>query len=107
MLETLTRNVEQQGLQLPQYLRMIGKERDEFEAEIRTQAESRVRHSLALDAFAAAEKIGVDQQEVEAEVQRVAESADEPAAVERLALSNPATVERVQAATRERKAMDR
>src|SRR5207253_3552257 len=51
MLETFTRNVEQQGLQLPQYLRLVGKEQDAFEQEMRTEAESRVRRSLALDAF--------------------------------------------------------
>src|SRR5262249_22989459 len=72
MLDTFTRNVEQQGLKLPQYLRLVGKEQDVFEQEIRTEAESRVRRSLALDAFADAEKIGVEQTEVEDEVRRAA-----------------------------------
>jgi trigger factor len=57
MLETFTRNVEQQGLQLAQYLRLVGKERDAFEQELRAEAEVRVRRSLALDAFAQAESI--------------------------------------------------
>jgi trigger factor len=57
MLETFTRNVERQGLQLPQYLRLVGKERDTFEQELRTEAEARIRRSLALDAFADAEQI--------------------------------------------------
>ena len=46
MLETFTRNVEQQGLQLPQYLRLVGKEQDAFEQEIRDQAED-ARATLA------------------------------------------------------------
>jgi trigger factor len=107
MLETFTRNVEQQGLQLQQYLRLVGKEQETFEQEIRVEAETRVRRSLALDAFADAEKIDVDQQEVTDEVHRAAASADEAAAVEQLALSNPTTLQRVQEVTRERKAMAR
>jgi FKBP-type peptidyl-prolyl cis-trans isomerase (trigger factor) len=107
MLETFTRNVEQQGLQLPQYLRLVGKEQDAFEQEIRTEAEARIRRSLALDAFATAERIGVEQQEVEQEVHLAAASSDEPAAVERLAMNNPNTLQRVEEATRERKAMAR
>jgi trigger factor len=107
MLETFTRNVEQQGLQLAQYLRLVGKEQDAFEQEIRAEAESRVRRSLALEAFADAEKIGVEQQEVEDEVHRAAASTPEAAAVEQLALANPTTLQRVQEATRERKAMTR
>jgi trigger factor len=107
MLETFTRNVEQQGLQLPQYLRLVGKEQETFEQEIRVEAESRVRRSLALDAFADAEQIGVEQQEVVEEVHRAASSSAESEAVERLALANPTTMQRVQEATRERKAMAR
>ena len=107
MLETFTRNVEQQGLQLPQYLRLVGKEQETFEEEIRTEAESRVRRSLALDAFADAEQIGVEQQEVEDEVRRAAAGTAETDAVERLAMTNPATLQRVQEVARERKAMAR
>ncbi len=107
MLETFTRNVEQQGLQMAQYLRLVGKEQETFEQELREQAESQVRRSLALDAFADAEKIGVEQQEVEDEVHRAAAGTEEAAAVERLARANPGTMQRAQEATRERKAMAR
>lgn len=107
LLETFTRNVEQRGLQLAQYLRLIGKDQAAFEQELRAQAETQVRRSLALDAFAAAEKIGVEQQEIEEEVHRAAAGTDEATAVERLALANPSTMQRVQEVTRERKAMAR
>jgi trigger factor len=107
MLETFTRNVEQQGLQMAQYLRLVGKEQDTFEQELRVQAESQVRRSLALDAFADAEQIGVEQQEIEDEVHRAAAGTDQATAVERLALTNPSTIQRVQEVTRERKAMAR
>jgi trigger factor len=107
MLETFTRNVEQQGLQLPQYLRLVGKEQDAFEQEIREQAEENVRRSLALDAFANAENIDVEPKEVEDEVHRAALTSAEADVVEQQALSNPTTMQRVQEVTRERKAMAR
>jgi trigger factor len=62
MLENFTHNVERQGLQLSQYLRLIGKDQETFEQEIRQEAESRVRRSLALDAFATAEVIPAEEQ---------------------------------------------
>ncbi len=107
LLETFTRNVEQQGLQMAQYLRLVGKEQVTFEQELREQAETQVRRSLALDAFADAEKIGVEQQEVEDEVHRAAAGTEEAAAVERLALANASTMQRAQEVTRERKAISR
>jgi trigger factor len=107
MIETITRNMEQQGLQLPQYLRLVGKDQGAFEEEIRAQAETRVARSLALDAFADAEKIDVEQQEIADEVHRATAGAANSESVERLALQNPATVQRFQEATRERKARAR
>src|SRR5205807_6263867 len=65
MLDTFTRNVERQGLQLTQYLRLIGKERETFEEEMRSEAESRIRRSLVLDAFADAEAIEPEQQDAD------------------------------------------
>jgi trigger factor len=107
MLETITRNMEQQGIQLPQYLRLVGKDQDTFEEEIRAQAETRVARSLALDAFADAEKIDVEQQEVADEVHRATAGTADSEAVERLALQNPQTIARFQEVTRERKARAR
>jgi trigger factor len=107
MLETITRNFEQQGIQLPQYLRLVGKEQDAFEEEIRAQAETRVARSLALDAFADAEKIDVEEQELEDEVRRASAGRTDAESMERLALQNPSTRARVQEVTRERKARER
>jgi trigger factor len=88
-------------------LRLIGKQEDQFNEELRTEAESRIRRSLALDAFADAEQVGVEDSEVQDEVRRAAEATDEPEAVQRLALNNPDTLQRVQEVTRERKALAR
>jgi trigger factor len=62
MLDAFKSNVERQGLQLNQYLRLVGKEQDAFEQEIREQAETRVRRTLALDAFADAEQIAAERE---------------------------------------------
>jgi trigger factor len=107
MLETITRNFEQQGIQLPQYLRLVGKEQGAFEEEIRAQAETRVARSLALDAFADAEKIDVEEQELEDEVRRASAGRTDAESMERQALQNPSTRVRVQEVTRERKARER
>lgn len=107
MLETLTRNVEQQGLQFPQYLRLVGKDEETMRQEMRGAAEARVRRSLALEAFADAEQIDVEQDEVEEEVRRAAAGTAEAEAFERLALANPSTLSRVREVTRERKALAR
>ncbi|MBV9577961.1 MAG: trigger factor [Chloroflexi bacterium] len=64
MLETLRSNIERQGLQYEQYLRLIGREQSAFEEEIRTDSETRVRRSLALDAFASAEHIDAGEEPV-------------------------------------------
>jgi trigger factor len=74
LLETFTQNVERQGLQLPQYLRLVGKERETFEQELRTEAETRIRRSLALDAFADAEKIENPEQNRETDESQSRES---------------------------------
>lgn len=107
MMESFARNVEQQGLQLAQYLRLLGKDQADFESEMRSEAENRVRRSLALDAFADAEGIDVGQKEIEDEVHRAAASVDNPEVAEKQALADASTMQRVQEATRERKAMAR
>ena len=65
LIETFSNSVERQGLQLQQYLRMVGKEQETFEQELREQAEGQVRRSLALDAFADAESIDADENDPE------------------------------------------
>ncbi len=101
LYETFTHNVEQQGIKLEQYLRLTGKDEAALRAEIRTEAETRVRRSLALDAFANAEQISVDESELSGEAGAAGEAA------ESVALANPRTRERLEGVMRERKAMAR
>jgi trigger factor len=109
LLEVFSRNLEQrgEGPSLEQYLRVTGKDRSALREEARAEAEKRVKRALALDAFAKAEQIGVEQEEVEAEVKKVTAQVEEPEAAETLALGNPQTRARVEAALRERKSLER
>jgi trigger factor len=103
MLESFQRNIEQQGLQLQQYLRLVGKDQEALQQEIRAEADSRVRRTLALDAFATAEQISVEREEVEDEFRR----ASGDAGLSELAMSDPTNLQRMHDFTRERKAMSR
>ncbi|MBV9357735.1 MAG: trigger factor [Chloroflexi bacterium] len=98
LYETFTHNMEQQGLKLDQYLRLTGKDEAALRAEVRTEAETRVRRSLALDAFATAEQISVNESELSGEGGEPAES---------LAMANPRSRERLEGVVRERKALAR
>ncbi len=88
MFDNFKTTVERQGLQLSQYLRLIGKEQDAFEQELRTEAESRVRRSLALDAFATAEQIDGSETEDDSR------SARALARLVEVATGNPAAAEK-------------
>ena len=107
MLETFAGNLERQGLQLNQYLRFAGKDEAALRDEFRADAEKRVKRSLALDAFEKAEEIGVDTVDVEAEVKKAAANTAEPDKAEMSTLGNPEAMARVEAALRERKAIER
>ena len=64
----------QQGLKLDMYLQYMGQTMESFRASFREQAEKQVKIRLALEAVAAAEKIVASDEELEAELQRVADN---------------------------------
>ncbi len=61
--------------QLERYLRQLGKPEEELREELRPIAERRVRRSLVLSEVAEAEHIAVADEEVEAEIERLASGA--------------------------------
>lgn len=65
----------ERGEQLQQYLTNIGKTEEEVRAELRPVADIRLRRSLVLSEVAEAEHIEVTDEEVEAEIERLAASA--------------------------------
>ena len=64
----------QQGLKLDMYLQYMGQTLETFRASFKEQAEKQVKIRLALEAIAAAENITASDEELEAELQRVADN---------------------------------
>ena len=65
--------MEQQGLRLEDYLKYMGQSVDQFRASFMPQAEKQVKIRLALEAVAAAENIEASEDELNAEVKRIAD----------------------------------
>ena len=73
MMEDFASRVSAQGMEFNQYLQMMGMNVDMMRASARPNAEKQVKVELALAAVAEAEKIEVTDDEVEAEIARLAE----------------------------------
>ena len=65
--------MEQQGLRLEDYLKYMGQTMEQFRASFMPQAEKQVKIRLALEAVAAAENIEASEEEVSAEIKRIAD----------------------------------
>ena len=65
--------MEQQGLRLEDYLKYMGQSIDQFRASFMPQAEKQVKIRLALEAVAAAENIVASDEDVDAEIKRIAD----------------------------------
>ncbi len=65
--------LQQQGMNLKTYLGYMGMELEQFRAQFTEQAEKQVKMRLALEAVAAREKIEATEDEVEAELARIAD----------------------------------
>mgnify|MGYP000305530747 CR=1 FL=1 len=73
MVNDFAFRVEQQGLRLEDYLKYMGQTVDQFRASFMPQAEKQVKIRLALEAVAAAENIEASEDELNAEVKRIAD----------------------------------
>jgi len=80
MIETETDNMEQdistrlsyQGMQLEQYLQMMGKTKQEFRNEYKEQAEKQVKSRLVLEAVAKEADVKVSEEEISAKIKEMA-----------------------------------
>ncbi len=72
-LQDLANRLQQQGANIEQYLEATGQQPDAMIAEMREQGADNVRADLALRAVAKSEAIEVSDDEVEAEIKRLAE----------------------------------
>lgn len=71
----VTHQLSQLGLDLDGYLRMQDKTAEEFDAELREQAEKGIRTQFVLDEIAKREKLGVSQEELTEHLMQRAQSA--------------------------------
>ncbi len=77
-IERLRERLRQQGTSLEEYLRFQGKTLEEFAQELRPEAEARLRRFFVLEAFAEVEGIQVSEEELEAEIERLAAASGRP-----------------------------
>ena len=73
MVNDFAYRVEQQGLKLEDYLKYMGQSVEQFRQSFLPQAEKQVKIRLALEAVAASEKIEASEDEVGAEIKRIAD----------------------------------
>jgi trigger factor len=79
VLQQMERNLAAQGMQLDRFLTMIGKTREAYKQELRPAAEERLRHRLVLREVAEREDLTVEEEEIQAEVDRMMEGMGEEA----------------------------
>jgi trigger factor len=94
-VEDLAHRLSHQGATLEQYLEMTGQEPQAFVDEIRVGAARAVLADLALRAVVAQEGVTASDEEVEAEVQQLAERSDQKAAKVRRELERSGALEAV------------
>ncbi len=73
MIQDYSYRLQMQGLDLNTYLSYLGQDMDSFKAQFMDGAKQQVKASLALDAIVEAEKIEATEEEIDAEVSKLAE----------------------------------
>jgi trigger factor len=78
-LDQMERNLASSGLQLDTYLNMLGKTREAYRSELRPAAEERLKKRLVMVEVSKQEKLELEDEEIEAQINRVSESMGENA----------------------------
>lgn len=73
MIQDYSYRLKMQGIDLDTYLSYLGQDMDAFKASFRTGAENQVKTAIALEAVVKAENIEASNEEIDAEVQKLAE----------------------------------
>lgn len=74
MVDDFAQRITQQGLSFEQYMQFSGVTMDKLKEQVRPDAISRIKGSLVLEKIAEEEKIEVTEEDVHAEVQRIADA---------------------------------
>jgi len=88
-LDQMERNLASSGLQLDTYLNMLGKTRDAYRSELHPAAEERLKKRLVMVEVSKQEKLELEDEEIEAQINRVSESMGENADQMREFLETP------------------
>ena len=73
MVQDYAYRLQMQGLDINTYLQYLGQDMEQFKAQFEEGAKKQVRVSLALEAIVDAEKIEASEEEINAEVDKLAE----------------------------------
>ena len=73
MIQDYSYRLQMQGIDLNTYLTYLGQDMDSFKASFKSGAETQVKASIALEAIVEAEKIEATEEEIDAEVAKLAE----------------------------------
>ena len=74
MIDDFAQRLQMQGMTVDQYLQYTGLTREALVDQMKPQAETRIKNRLVLEAIAKAENIEVSDEEVEAEMQKMADA---------------------------------
>ena len=74
MVDEFAQRLQMQGMTVDQYLQYTGLTREALVDQMKPQAETRIKNRLVLEAIAKAENIEVSDEEVEAEMQKMADA---------------------------------
>lgn len=107
MLERTDKRLRSQGRNLEQYLKMLGKTRDEYREELRPTAEERIRRGLLLAQIVELEGLTVDESELDAEIGLASAAHGQRTDQVREALSSDTNRESVRLDILTQKAIDR
>jgi trigger factor len=107
MIEAYTQEVARQGFTLPRYLEVVGKSEEELRRELRPQAEERLKKALVFGKFTEEEGIGVEDEEVDQEVDEIADSYGDQAEEVKKALLSPEPQRSIRSRLFSQKALER
>ncbi|MGB5931947.1 MAG: trigger factor [Anaerolineae bacterium] len=107
MIEDYAQAVGRQGFTLPRYLEVVGKSEEELRRELRPQAEERLKKALVLSKFTEEEGIAVEDEEVDREVDEIADSYGDQAQEMKKALLSPEPQRSIRSRLFSQKALER
>jgi trigger factor len=102
MIQDYSYRLQMQGIDLNTYLSYLGQDMDSFKESFRSGAENQVKTSIALDAIVEAENIEATEEEIDAEIAKLAEQYQ----MEAEQIKNAVPADQIAADVKTRKAVD-